>query len=632
VAAGPSSLTPWRGATATTWSYLRPYRDQLALGVALLAATNLLFLGIPVTIGRTVDALASGEPARVAEVPTLVAWMVAFAVGTALTRIYSRTVIFNAARSAEYDLRSDLFRHLLSLDPAYYRTHPTGDVMSRMTSDVQTVRALWGAGILNLVNTPMAFVPALVMMIRVDGWLTLCAVLPYPLIYFVGQAMGRRIYKGSRGAQEQLGVLSGELQEDLGGIHLIKTAGLEGSRRARFAVSSAKLLDANMALARVRGQMVPIIGALAAVGTLIVLWVGGRAVMDGRIELGALSEFNAYVARLVWPTLALGWMLSLLQRGRASWSRVHALLATVPVIRDGAHGPITPAGAAPAAGADVTVTDLTLTYGEHRVLDGVSLRLPPGTVTAIVGRTGSGKSSLVDALTRLVDVPPGTIRLDGVDIATMPLAELRGAIGYAPQDAFLFSTTIADNVAMGYGGGTALPRARGQELEKLGAAPTGIAPEAFDARTGAPDPRIVAAATAAGLDRDLTAMGDGLATIVGERGITLSGGQRQRVALARALARAPRLLILDDSLSSVDATTEREILGHLRRVMAGRTSVLVSHRVAAVKGADQILVLDAGRIVERGTHDELLGAGGLYAELYQAQHQAHADAAEEAPR
>ncbi len=621
MAPGAGPATPWRGATATTWSYLRPYRGQLAVGIALLAATNLMFLGIPVTIGKTVDALASGDPTRIAEVPTFLLWMAGFAIGTAITRIYSRTVIFNAARSAEYDLRSDLFRHLLTLEPAYYRNHPTGDVMSRMTSDVQTVRALWGAGILNLVNTPMAFVPAVVMMLRIDLTLTLCALAPYPLIYFVGQAMGKRIFKGSRGAQEQLGALSGELQEDLGGIHLIKTAGLEDIRRQRFAASSAKLLDRNMMLARVRGQMIPLIGALAAVGTLIVLWIGGRGVMAGRIDLGALSEFNGYVARLVWPTLALGWMLSLLQRGRASWMRVQSLLATMPTIVDGDAAD--PAG--DVAGAHLEVRGLSVRHGTVAALDDVSFELAPGTVTAIVGRTGSGKSTLVDALTRLIDAPPGAIKLDGVDITALPLATLRGAIGYAPQEAFLFSTTIADNVAMGYGAGTALPRARGQELEKLGAAPTGIAPEAFD--HGVPAPRIVAAATAAGLDRDLASMPEGLATIVGERGITLSGGQRQRVALARAIARAPRLLILDDSLSSVDASTEREILGHLRRVMAGRTAVLVSHRVAAVESADQILVLDAGRIVERGTHASLLAAGGTYADLYQTQHDARAETA-----
>ncbi|MEZ4367396.1 MAG: ABC transporter ATP-binding protein [Kofleriaceae bacterium] len=600
----------------TAWTHLRPYRRQLATGVAFLLATNLLFLGIPVTIGRAVDALRSEDPAAVAEIPYLALAMVGFAIGTALTRIGSRVVIFNAARAAEFDLRSQLFGHLLALDPGYHRSHPTGDVMSRLTNDVATVRALWGAGVLNLVNTPMAFVPAMVMMLRVDPVLTLWALAPYPIIYVAGQAMGRRIFKASRGVQAQLGTLSSELQEDLGGIQLIKTYGLEPLRRDRFVRSSLTLLDRNMELTRVRGQMVPLLGALSAIGLLIVLWVGGHAVMDGEIGLGRLLEFNGYVARLVWPTLALGWMLSLLQRGRASWARLEALLATQPAIVDGTASPTGGPGA-DAAGATVELRGLTVRFGDRTVLDHIDLSLAPGSITAIVGRTGSGKSTLVDALCRVIDVAPGAITVDGRDLTAMPLAELRERIGYAPQEAFLFSTTIADNIAMGYGGGTALPRARGQELERLGAAPTGIAPEAFIG--GAPDPRILAAAQAAGLDRDLAAMPEGLATIVGERGITLSGGQRQRVALARALARAPRLLILDDSLSSVDAETEREILGHLRRVMRGRTSVLISHRVAAVKGADQIVVLDAGRVVERGTHASLLAAGGTYAELYRSQ-------------
>jgi len=595
-------------AAPTVWTYLLRYRGRIAVGVAMLLATNLFGLGVPVYTGKAVEGIKGFDPAGT--VPQLAILLIVFAIGTAVTRIISRITIFNAARAAEFDLRSDLFRHLLRLEPAFYRRHPTGDVMSRLTNDVQTVRAMWGAGVLNLVNTAFAFASALVMMLRIDPVLTMWAILPYPTIVVVGRIFGRRIFTSSRLVQARLGAMSNQLQEDLGGMHVIKTYGLDDLRRARFRVSSLGLLDANMALTRVRGQLVPVLAALGSLGTVIVIWIGGRAVISGRIPLGDLIEFNGYLVRLVWPTLALGWMLSLLQRGQASWKRLEELLLTPPHIADG-HGP-----ALADVRGEVDVRGLTIEFDGRKVLDGVDLHLPAGTFTAVVGRTGSGKSTLVDALCRLVDVPDGTVFVDGRDINELPLASLRGAIGYAPQEAFLFSTTIADNIAMGYGAGSALPRARAEELAQIGALPSGEHPVV---RGGEVDVRVRQAADAAGLTRDLAAMPETYGTVVGERGITLSGGQRQRVALARALASAPRILVLDDSLSSVDASTEHQILDRLREVLRGRTAVLISHRVAAVKGADQIAVIDGGRIVELGTHAALLARGGLYADLYASQ-------------
>jgi ATP-binding cassette, subfamily B, multidrug efflux pump len=567
------------------WTYLGPYRGTLMVGGLMLLGTNALALAIPYVLGETIDAL--GEPNPAEAVPVLAMWMVILAAGQAILRIGSRTSIFNAAREAEHDLRSDLFAHLMKLEPAFYRTNPTGDVMSRLTNDVQTTRAMWGPGVLNIVNTSVLFSAALGLMLTIDPWLTLWAVLPYPGMIVLGRIFGRRLYRSSRGVQEQLGRLSSSIQEDLTGVAIIKAYTLEEERQAKFRGSSEVLLARNMELTKVRGQLAPALGGLASLGTVMVIWIGGQAVIEGRIDLGQLVQFNGYLAMLVWPTLALGWMLALFQRGLASWRRLEELLLTEPAIVSGPGPAIDPGDLR----GHLELRHLTVRIGERTLLDDVSLELEPGTTTAFVGRTGSGKSTLVEVLPRLIDPPPGSVFLDGHDITELPLGTLRGAIGYAPQEAFLFSTTIARNISFGYAGETA------SEVT----------------------PRMQDASRAAGLTRDLEALPAGYDTVVGERGITLSGGQRQRVALARALASQPRVLILDDSLSSVDAETEREILEQLAEVLAGRTALLISHRVAAVKRADRIVVLDEGKVVEVGTHAELLARGGAYAELYRTQ-------------
>jgi len=580
------------------WTFVLRYRSRLLLGVLMLVATNGCALAIPWLLGRTIDALHGTDPAGY--VPRLALGMIAIAVLQAATRIGSRIWLFNAARMAEADLRSTLFDHLLTLEPAYYRTHPVGDIMSRLTNDVQTVRAMWGPGLLNLVNTAFVFSAALVLMLGIDPWLTLWALLPYPSMVAVGSMFGRRLYRASRAVQDELGALSTAVQEDLTGVQVIKTYGLEEERQVRFAGRSTRLLDRNMVLTQVRGQLFPILGAVASLGTVIVLFMGGRAVIDGQMRLGSLIQFNAYLAILVWPTLALGWMMSLLQRGQASWRRLAEMLETRPAICDGEL-----ALDADEVRGDVSIRNLTVEIGGRVLVDGVSLEVPAGTVTAVVGRLGSGKSLLVEAIPRLLDVPAGSVFIDGHDVTQLRLTSLRRVIGYAPQEAFLFSNTIAENIAMG------LPE-RGEN----GAALTA---EAAATRPRAVSEEVRRAAEAAGLERDLAALPDGFHTLVGERGITLSGGQRQRVALARALVARPRVLILDDSLSSVDAETEKEILGRLDEVMRGRTAILISHRVAAVRRAHQIAVLDQGKLVERGTHDELLACGGVYAELYRTQ-------------
>ncbi|MCG8423142.1 MAG: ABC transporter ATP-binding protein/permease [Proteobacteria bacterium] len=598
------------GQTWSLWQYIGPYRAKIAFGVAMLIATNCLFLAEPILLGKIIDALRGDNAAG--QVPELALYMVAFAIATAITRIASRVALFNAAREAEYDLRSDLLGRLLVFEPAFYRKNPTGDIMSRLTNDVQSMRALWGPGILNVVNTAVAFATTLTMMTLIDPWLTLAAVVPYSLVVIFGRLFGQRLFRASRAVQAQLGRLTSSVQEDLTGINIIKTYTLEDQRRNQFRGLSEDLLHRNMDLTNVRGQLVPLFSAMASLSVVIVIWMGGKSVIEKSITLGEFVEFSSYLARLMWPTLALGWILSMFQRGVASWSRLKDLLSYQPDIVDGPRDNID------IVRGDIEIRNLTIEIDGKTILDDISLDMPAGTVTAIVGRTGSGKSTLIEALPRLTNVPRGTVFLDGHDITELPLPSLRHAIGYAPQEAFLFSTTIARNIAFGY--------ERGQNSDGKGnpeavssSGRSGTDSELPARADGQLDSRLVDAASAAGLARDLNSLPNGYDTVVGERGITLSGGQRQRVALARALATTPKVLILDDSLSSVDAETEREILGHLTAVMQGRTAILISHRVAAVKRADQIVCLDQGRVVEVGSHEELLAAGGVYAEVYQTQ-------------
>ncbi|MCX5743616.1 MAG: ABC transporter ATP-binding protein [Proteobacteria bacterium] len=585
-------MTPAR----TTDRYLHPYRGTRRLGVVMLVVTNLAFLGVPELTRILVDSVGHVPRERIAVEAAL---LIGFAIVVAATRIASRILIFNAGRAAEFDLRSHLFGQVMALSPSYYRVHATGDVMSRLTNDVQAVRGMWGPGLLNLSNAVVAFGVVLTAMVVHDPIVTLWAIIPFPLIYIVGQAFSRRLYKTLQGVQGELGTLSAQLQESIGAIQVIKTYDLEGVRRDKFVAQSERLSRANMDAAKVRIQLGPTLNTLAAFGVGILILFGGRAMIAHDMTKGEVVAMSGYIARLVWPTLTFGFTLAVMQRGRAAWSRIAVLLDAKPEIAD---GPL-PAPPPTTSPVRIEVRSLTITLGSRTILDDVSFILEPSSITAIVGRTGAGKSTLVEALCRSLYVPPDSVFFDGRDVTALPADAIRAQIGYAPQEAFLFSTTLADNIAMGFGSG----RASSMQVSRA------------DVATTLDDARVRAAAEAAGLARDLARMPEGLSTIVGERGITLSGGQRQRVALARALAAAPRLLVLDDSLSSVDAETEARILTNLEAVMHGRTTVLISHRIAAIKSADQILVLDQGKIVARGTHDDLLADGGLYAQLYRTQ-------------
>jgi ATP-binding cassette subfamily B multidrug efflux pump len=582
-----------------------PELGRIGLGCLCLVGTNAFSLAIPWLLKHTIDTLRTLPPAEAHGIVVRDAVaIIAAAVLQAVIRTWSRIFIFDAGRNVEYGLRRDVLAHLLRQDPGFYRRHPTGDVMSRLTNDLSSVRLLFGPGILNLLNTALVYTTGIVLMLQLSPRLTLLALAPYPILLIAVRLASRRIYRAGRAIQEQLGTMSTAIQEDLAGINVIKHYGLEPSRQQAFRGVNDEYLKRSLGLVRARGALMPLFAMLGGLGTLIVLWAGGREVIAGRLTVGGLVAFNGYLVLMSWPTFALGWIIGIWQRGIAAWTRVRELLISVPAIADTAgDGPDDQSLQPPS----VAARDLTIVIDGRTVLDRVSFALPAGATLAVVGPTGSGKTILVDSVLRMLDVPPGAVTVAGRDVTRIPLAELRRLVGYAPQDAFLFSATVAENIAFGI-----------RDADGANASSDAIAE------------RVRRAAQAAGLAPDIAALPDGYDTLVGERGITLSGGQRQRVALARAIASDPQILILDDSLSSVDAETERNILTRLKPILAGRTSILVSHRVAAVRDADQILVLDAGRVAEHGTHASLMGSGGVYASLYREQLAAEAAEAAEA--
>ena len=566
------------------WSYLGRYRSRYAFGIACLLATGSLAVTVPYLLKHAVDTIAGGGA------PTKVAWLaaaiVAIAVVQAVVRTFSRFVIFNVGRDIEYDLRNDLFAHLERLPLAYYQTQQTGDLMSRLVNDITAVRLLLGVGFLNLINTPIYYVYAVSIMVSLDWRLTLASLVPYPLILMIMKDASRQLMERTLRVQEGLAALSSRVQENLSGIHVVKAYVREADETEAFARLNLDFSAQSMDLARVRGMLMPVMRAVSTLGTLVVLWYGGLRVIAGALSLGDLVAFMGYLYMLAWPTMALGWMLSIVQRGRASMQRLEAIFGAHPAIDD--RGAM-PDGAELRGEVAFRAVDFAYdTPGNgHRVLSQVSITLPAGATLAVVGRTGAGKTTLVELIPRLFDVTAGSVTIDGRDVRNIPLASLRRAIGFVPQDPFLFSRSVRDNIRFGV-------------------------PEADDAA-------VRRVAEIAALDRDIEELPHGYDTIVGERGITLSGGQKQRVTLARALLVDPVVLVLDDALSSVDTETERRILARLRGLMRERTSIVIAHRISTVRDADVIAVVDDGRIVELGDHESLLARGGFYAELFQRQ-------------
>ncbi len=574
--------------------YLRPYRKDFVKGLLSVVATTAIALAAPWVLQQAIDDLALGVTRQ------KLAWYGAllFAIGVAggFFRFLMRRILIGASRHIEYDLRNDFFAQLQRLPPSYFQQHRTGDLMSRATNDLNAVRMMIGPSIMYSANTLLGFAAALTLMIAIDPRLTAMSLLPLPFVSLSVKMFGSAIHRRFEQIQAQLSEVSAVAQESLSGVRVVRAYRQEAAELDRFRRVNEELVRRNRRLIALQGFFFPSMGFFLGLGAMLVLWLGSREVILGRITIGQFVAFNAYLTMLAWPMIAFGWVTNMVQRGMASWTRMLAVLDAVPAIRDEgseARSDVIPIG--PLRGG-VEFRDLSFSYGGVPVLRQISVRVPAGQTVALVGPTGSGKSTLISLLARLQDPPPGTVFIDGRDVRQIPLAVLRGSVGFVQQEPFLFSDTIAANIAFGLDAGSGAP-----------AAPTDR------------QQRIEHAAAIARLDKDVAGFPKGYDTMVGERGLTLSGGQKQRTAIARAIITDPRILVLDDALSAVDTYTEEEILSRLRSVMRQRTSFIVSHRISTVRDADQILDLDAGRIVERGTHDELVAGHGLYADLHRKQ-------------
>jgi ATP-binding cassette subfamily B protein len=566
---------------STVWPYLRRYRKGLGLGIASLVMKDLLAVALPVVIKHGVDSLNGGFQIRI--VLQLAGLLIGLALLKGVFQYWMRVIIIGISRDIEFDLRNDLFRHLVELSQDFYARYRTGDIMARSTNDLNAVRMMLGPGIMYWTETSITLLLSMAVMLHTDARLTLMSLLPAPFVSLAVIFFGRRIHKRFEHIQKMFSDISSRVQENLAGVRVVRAYAQEQAEVEQFELLNIEYVRENVGLARLQGLFMPLLQAFIGVTFLLVMWSGGRQLLAGRITLGSFVMFNTYMGMLIWPMIAFGWVVNLMQRGTASLNRINEILHEKPTIAR----PVENAEIARERPADIGFKQVTVAFAGREVLSGLNLDIRAGETVAIVGHTGSGKTTLVNLIPRLFDPTAGTVKVGGIDVRQYDPEELRREIGFVPQETFLFSASLAENIAWG------LPEA-GRE-------------------------QVAWAAEVAGLASDIEEFPAGLDTLVGERGLTLSGGQKQRTAIARAILRNPRILILDDALASVDTVTEEKILNRLAGVMQGRTTILISHRVSTVKNAGRIVVLSQGHVVEIGTHSELQQRGGYYAELYRKQ-------------